>query len=148
VSVGSQHSSLHDRVQVYTYTCSLLTGYIFPTADSIRPLVEHPDKSPSREACAEIAQRLGCYVVAGYPAPTLTIQESKDQTGESESAQQSDDTEANTQKAQGVARNNAIVVDPSGNVIHEYTKTNMFEADLPWAQPGAFTGSLAYFSVL
>lgn len=117
------------------------TGYVFPTADSILPFVEHPDKSPSRDACAEIAQRLGCYVVAGYPAPTLTPQESKEQAGEDAS-----DPAEGTKKSEGTARNNAIVVDPNGRVIHEYTKTNMFETDLPWAQPGSgfttFTTSL------
>ncbi|CAE6465420.1 unnamed protein product [Rhizoctonia solani] len=107
------------------------TGYVFPTAESIVPFVEHPDKSPSRQACAEIAQRLKCYVVTGYPAPTLTPEESKEQAGNDAS-----DPAGETKKSEGVARNNAIVVDPSGQVIHEYTKTNMFETDLPWAQPG------------
>ncbi|CAE6439074.1 unnamed protein product [Rhizoctonia solani] len=108
------------------------TGYVFPTAESILPFVEDPDKSPSRNACAEIAQRLKCYVVAGYPAPTLTPQESKEQAGEDAS-----DPARGTKKSEGVARNNAIVVDPNGQIIHEYTKTNMFESDLPWAQPGS-----------
>ncbi|KAH7337094.1 carbon-nitrogen hydrolase [Rhizoctonia solani] len=97
------------------------TGYVFPTAESILPFVEHPDKSPSRDACAEIAQRLKCYVVAGYPAST----------------EDASDPAGGTKKSEGTARNNAIVVDPNGQVIHEYTKTNMFETDLPWAQPGS-----------
>lgn len=108
------------------------TGYVFPTAESILPFVEHPDKSYSRDACAEIAQRLKCYVVAGYPAPTLTPQGGKEQAGEDSS-----DPAEGTKKSEGVARNNAIVVDPNGQVVHEYTKTNMFESDLPWAQPGS-----------
>ncbi|CAE6449460.1 unnamed protein product [Rhizoctonia solani] len=108
------------------------TGYVFPTAESMLPFVEHPDKSHSRDACAEIAQRLKCYVVAGYPAPTLAPQESKEQAGEDGS-----DPAGATKTSKGVARNNAIVVDPNGQVVHEYTKTNMFESDLPWAQPGS-----------
>ncbi|CAE6533845.1 unnamed protein product [Rhizoctonia solani] len=108
------------------------TGYVFPTAESILPFVEHPNESPSRDACAEIAQRLKCYVVAGYPATTLTPRESKEQAGEDAS-----DPAGGAKKSEGVARNNAILVDPNGQIIHEYTKTNMFEADLPWAQPGS-----------
>jgi len=74
-------------------------------------------------------------VVAGYPAPTISIQESKEQAeGGSIPAIDGDKKEP---AGEGVARNNAVVVDPSGKVIHEYTKTNMFEADLPWAQPGS-----------
>lgn len=134
----------------------LVIGYMFPTADSIRPFVEFPDKSPSREACVEIAQRLKCYVVAGYPAPTLPLEETKEQAVASEGqgapqpaepeasnkdtpkAQDAQESELATsaQKAVGVARNNAVVVDPNGAIIHEYTKVNMFESDLPWAQPG------------
>ncbi|CCO34761.1 hypothetical protein BN14_08869 [Rhizoctonia solani AG-1 IB] len=110
-----------------------VAGYVFPNAESITPFVEHPDKSPSRQACAEIAQRLKCYVVAGYPAPTLTPEESKEQAGSDAS-----DPAGESKKPEGIARNNAIVVDPNGEVVHEYTKTNMFEADLPWAQPGEF----------
>jgi protein N-terminal amidase len=110
-----------------------VAGYVFPNAESITPFVEHPDKSPSRQACAEIAQRLKCYVVAGYPAPTLTLEESKEQAGSDAS-----DPAGESKKPEGIARNNAIVVDPNGEVVHEYTKTNMFEADLPWAQPGEF----------
>lgn len=120
------------------------SGYVFPTATSILPFVERPGASPSKDACAEIAQRLGCYVIAGYPAPTISIQESKEQVeGDSKSVTDGDKGEP---AGEGVARNNAVVVDPSGKVIHEYTKTNMFESDLPWAQPGSgfstFTTSL------
>ena len=114
------------------------TGYVFPTAASILPFVERPGASLSTEACAEIAQRLGCYVIAGYPAPTLSIRQSKEQVeGDSASAADGDKGEP---AGEGVARNNAIVVDPNGKVIHEYTKTNMFESDLPWAQPGGLSG--------
>lgn len=73
-------------------------------------------------------------MIAGYPAPTISIQESKEQVeGDSKSVTDGDKGEP---AGEGVARNNAVVVDPSGKVIHEYTKTNMFESDLPWAQPG------------
>ena len=67
------------------------TGYVFPTAASILPFVERPGASLSTEACAEIAQRLGCYVIAGYPAPTLSIRQSKEQVeGDSASAADGD----------------------------------------------------------
>ncbi|KAG9077907.1 Carbon-nitrogen hydrolase, partial [Ceratobasidium sp. 370] len=125
------------------------TGYVFPTADSILPFVEHPSASPSTNTCIELARRLQCHVIAGYPAPPLTIDESKQQ------AKDGTVPEASNQKApsgQGVARNSAIVVDPNGNVIHTYAKTNMFEADLPWAQPGSgfstFTTSVQTFGTI
>ncbi|KAG8717531.1 Carbon-nitrogen hydrolase [Ceratobasidium sp. 395] len=110
------------------------TGYVFPTPSSILPFVEHPDSSPSTTACADLARRLQCHVIAGYPAPPLTIDESKQQAEDGAVSELSDYT---APFGQGVARNSAVVVDPAGNVIHTYAKTNMFESDLPWAQPGS-----------
>ncbi|KAG8762408.1 Carbon-nitrogen hydrolase [Ceratobasidium sp. 428] len=110
------------------------TGYVFPTPSSILPFIEHPDSSPSTTACADLAQRLQCHVIAGYPAPPLTIDESKQQAEDGAVSELSDYT---APFGQGVARNSAVVVDPAGNVIHTYAKTNMFESDLPWAQPGS-----------
>ncbi|QRW06435.1 carbon-nitrogen hydrolase [Ceratobasidium sp. AG-Ba] len=113
------------------------TGYVFPTAESILPFVEHPNASPTKDTCAELARRLRCHVIAGYPAPPLTIDESKQQAQDGTTPASHNAEDETAPSGQGVARNSALVVDPNGNVIHTYAKTNMFEADLPWAQPGS-----------
>ncbi|KAG9125772.1 Carbon-nitrogen hydrolase [Ceratobasidium sp. 392] len=128
---------------------ALPTGYVFPTAASILPFIEHPGASPSTDACTELARRLQCHVIAGYPAPPLTIDESKQQAEDGTTPKSSD---RDGPSGQGVARNSAVVVEPTGKVIHTYAKTNMFESDLPWAQPGSgfstFTTSVQAFGTL
>lgn len=43
-----------------------LTGYCFASAAEIAPFLE-PQRGPTFELSRELAQRLGCVVVAGYP---------------------------------------------------------------------------------
>lgn len=44
-----------------------LTGYVYPSATSITPYLEPPRTGPTSLFCADLATRLKCHVVAGYP---------------------------------------------------------------------------------
>jgi protein N-terminal amidase len=85
------------------------TGYNFTSPTHITPFVETPTSSPSREWARDIARTRECHVLVGLPT-------------------------------QDVGRyNTAVMVDSSGNMVHEYHKHHMFETDYKWgclAGPG------------
>jgi protein N-terminal amidase len=43
------------------------SGYVFRSAPAILPFLEHPKTGSTSRFCAELARRLECYVVAGFP---------------------------------------------------------------------------------
>ncbi|CAL1713026.1 unnamed protein product [Somion occarium] len=101
----------------------IFTGYVFSDSKHISPFLEEPMQGPTSRFCAELAKRLHCYVMAGYPerlAPhevqTVTIEHG--------------------QTIQQVGANSAVVYDPQGNFVGNYRKTNLFKTDMPWARPG------------
>lgn len=97
------------------------TGYVFPNALAISPFLEHPLTGPTSMWCAEIARRLGCYVIAGYP----------ELLAEDESRSVVDD-----EGAESVGANSATVYGPNGVHVVGYRKTNLFITDRTWAKPG------------
>ncbi|KAH7885457.1 carbon-nitrogen hydrolase [Phlebopus sp. FC_14] len=105
----------------------IFSGYMFPDAASIAPYLEHPRTGPTSTFCAELARRLHCYVAAGYPERL-----------EPESATDgvSDDPAASTPPNRPAGANSAILYGPTGDRVHSYRKTNLFETDLAWATPG------------
>ncbi|KAK0211305.1 carbon-nitrogen hydrolase [Desarmillaria ectypa] len=97
------------------------TGYVFPSALSIFPFLEHPMTGPTSMWCAETARRLGCYVVAGYP----------ELLAEDELRPFVDD-----EGTESVGANSATVYGPNGVHVVGYRKTNLFTTDQTWAKPG------------
>ena len=84
------------------------SGYNFQTKDDIAPYVETRTNSPSTQWAKEVAQRYGCKVLVGLP-----MQHELERW------------------------NAAILVDSTGEVIHEYQKYHMFETDYRWGcSPG------------
>jgi protein N-terminal amidase len=71
--------------------------------------------------CAELAQRLKCYVVAGYP----------ERLNQSEAEQYLADTGARV-----VGANSAALYGPEGEWVGGYRKTNLYSTDQTWAKPG------------
>ena len=59
------HPSTH--IHTHIHPSPHPTGYVFPTARSISPHLEHPHTGPTSTFCAALAKQLGCYVLAGYP---------------------------------------------------------------------------------
>lgn len=87
------------------------SGYVFSDPSSIAPYLEPPRIGPSSLFCRSTAQRLGCYVACGYP-------ERPQEEGER-------------------GWNSALIVSPSGEVVHQYRKTFLYETDNNWAREGA-----------
>lgn len=91
-------------------------GYTFPNLATISPFTEIPKEGPTYNFCSQLAKRLQCHVSAGFPE--RIVQEEKGGGQEY------------------LAANAAMVVAPDGSLVSTYRKTNLFEMDVPWAQPG------------
>ncbi|EJT98201.1 carbon-nitrogen hydrolase [Dacryopinax primogenitus] len=88
------------------------TGYVFSDPSRLAPLLESPKEGLTASFCAQVAHRMGCHVVAGYPE----LPDGKEESGK-------------------IGYNSAMVWSPHG-LVHNYRKHNLFEMDLPWASPG------------
>lgn len=97
------------------YFC--IPGYAFPSAKAIKPYLEQPRIGPTSCCCSDLAKRLRCHVIAGYPE-VLDSDES--------------------QKSGTVGFNSAIIYDPDGIWHGGYRKTNLFMTDMTWAREGLF----------
>mmetsp|Transcript_15257 Transcript_15257/g.26657 ORF Transcript_15257/g.26657 Transcript_15257/m.26657 type:complete len:287 (-) Transcript_15257:1090-1950(-) len=96
------------------------TGYVFNSFSEIRPYLE--DKhGPTFQFCKEVAMRLNCWVVAGYPEISFEEDESKNGKRDGE---------------QGKAYNSMCVVDEHGQLVLNYRKTLLYETDKKWACKG------------
>jgi len=82
------------------------TGYLFDGPDAARVVAEEAE-GPTLSALAPLAAAHGCWLVVGFP----------EVDGEQ-------------------LFNSALVVDPHGELRFVYRKTLLYEADLPWAEPG------------
>lgn len=107
-----------------------LTGYMFGTPEAVRPHLEPAGKGPTALLAAELAARLQCVVVAGYPE-ALPSDEAAPADAEGQGDGDGDGT-AHT----GIGYNSAVVAGPSG-VVGNYRKTFLFETDKVWCRPGA-----------
>ncbi|KAG8931599.1 Carbon-nitrogen hydrolase [Tulasnella sp. 418] len=102
------------------------TGYIFPSYKSLEPYLELPGQGPTSDFCTSLAKRLECYVIAGYPERLLpTNTELQVETS-------SEDQPIPVQ----LAGNSTCLFAPDGTLVGGYRKTNLYEADMPWAQAG------------
>ncbi|KAJ6508297.1 carbon-nitrogen hydrolase [Mycena sanguinolenta] len=97
------------------------SGYVFDSAATISPYLEHPRAGPTSMFCSELAKHLKCYVVAGYP----------ERLEQSEVEQYLAETGTHV-----VGANSAALYGPEGEWVGGYRKTNLFETDKTWAKPG------------
>ncbi|KAG8989088.1 Carbon-nitrogen hydrolase [Tulasnella sp. 427] len=115
----------------------IFSGYVFPSFASLEPYLESPPEGPTSEFCSELAKRLRCHVVAGY-AEKLLPAHSKiavSETGGAALIEASEPTAKEVADVQ-VAGNAAALFGPEGELVGTYRKTNLYKADLPWAQAG------------
>lgn len=96
-------------------------GYVFESPSAISPYLEGPRIGPTTQFCSELAGRLHCYVVAGYPE-RLDPEEMKNGVDEAGNSP--------------VGANSAVLFGPDGRWVGGYRKTNLFETDKTWAKPG------------
>ncbi|KAJ7133620.1 carbon-nitrogen hydrolase [Mycena epipterygia] len=99
----------------------VFSGYVFDSAAAISPYLEHSRTGPTSRFCAELASRLKCYVVAGYP----------ERLEPAEVKQYLADTGAHA-----VGANSAALYGPEGEWVGGYRKTNLYMTDKTWAMPG------------
>jgi len=100
----------------------VFTGYVFPDSATITPYLEDHERGPTAQFSSDLAKRLQCYVVAGYPEK-LEPEERETIVREGKAIDL-------------VGANSAVVCDPQGNFIGHYRKTNLFMTDMTWAKPG------------
>ncbi|KAI0821971.1 carbon-nitrogen hydrolase [Trametes gibbosa] len=102
----------------------VFTGYVFSDAAAVAPHLEDPRTGPTSRFCAQLASRLHCYVVAGYPERLLAHEVTPPvRLG-------------NGRMAHRIGANAAALYGPDGEFVGEYRKTNLFETDMTWAKPG------------
>ncbi|KAI9433244.1 carbon-nitrogen hydrolase [Lactarius psammicola] len=102
----------------------IFTGYAFENASAILPFLEHPQTGVTSEFCASIAQKLRCYVVAGYPE-RLEPHEVTKRTNEDDGS-----------VVDVVGANSAVLYGPDGARAGHHRKSHLFYMDKTWAKPG------------
>ncbi|EAU86153.2 hydrolase [Coprinopsis cinerea okayama7 len=100
------------------------TGYVFDDAEAIGPYLEERHTGPTSQFCAELAKKLNCYVMAGYP----------ERLSEAERAEPVVDTEKSCPNPVGA--NSAVVYGRNGELVSHYRKSNLYDTDMTWAKPG------------
>jgi protein N-terminal amidase len=113
------------------------SGYVFSGPDHITPYLEDAEKpGPTSVFCAELAQRLECYVFAGYPerlrADEIDLLLPPDDKPGDEGKKDEIDLKRE------VGANCAGVWGPDGSRVALYRKTNLFSTDMTWAKAGKF----------
>ena len=96
----------------------LALGYVFSDHNAILPYLETPRTGPTSLFCSDLAKKLECHVVAGYPEK-LVVQE-----------------ESHPEQSHLVGANSSVIYGPQGQWVGGYRKTNLFETDMTWAIPG------------
>lgn len=135
------------------------TGYVFDDAPSIAPHLEQPRTGPTSQFCAELAKKLGCYVVAGYPEQ-LPAESDSERTisplgrgvtaneSESRGPWSSIELEGLKECPSPVGANSAIMYDRDGELVGGYRKTNLYDTDMTWAKAGSGFGHFSLPSPL
>jgi protein N-terminal amidase len=119
-----------------------MKGYNFASPSAILPYLESPHAGPTSVFCRELAQRLHCHVVAGYPeslneeCPTAPDGTRLGNPTDDESSL-GFITPLEIDEERLVGANSAMVYSPKGRLVLNYRKTNLYEADITWAVPGS-----------
>lgn len=96
-----------------------LSGYVFTSPSHVAPFLEPARIGPSALFSRALATRLRCHVVCGYP-----------------------ERPADGAPPDARGFNAAVVVGPTGEVLHNYRKSFLYETDKAWAAEGAYRGVL------
>jgi len=105
--------SKDDQLDVILFAEMAFTGYIFENRDDIRPLCEEAGKGKIFAFCSNLAQRLSCYVMCGYPEIYFEKENKKEHF-----------------------YNSLYVIDREGKLYHNYRKHFLYENDHAWAEEG------------
>jgi protein N-terminal amidase len=99
------------------------SGYVFENASAITPYLEHPRTGTTSKFCSDLARKLKCYVIAGFPEK-LSLTEDR--------------------KINQVGANSAAFYGPDGEWVGGYRKSHLYETDLTWAKPGVGCSTLFF----
>lgn len=92
----------------------MVAGYNFPSLEAIKPYLEPAGQGPSASWARETAKRLQCKICVGYP-----------------------EIESGSAAADDVSYyNSLLVVNETGDVIHNYRKNFLYFTDETWAAEG------------
>lgn len=124
------------------------TGYVFENADAISPYLEQPRTGPTSQFCANLAKKLNCYVLAGYPeclspgeerTPLVLDDDENSDTDNPLDAEMAERAKAKASESGeqlAVGANSCVVYGPEGEWVGGYRKTNLYTTDKTWAKPG------------
>lgn len=103
----------NDKIDILLLPEMALTGYTFKDRNDIRDCSEESGKGKQFNFLSQLAQKLGCYVFAGYP-------------------------EIHISKEDNVEHfyNSSYLIDRDGKLLITYRKKHLFETDKTWAEEG------------
>ncbi|KAL9042974.1 MAG: hypothetical protein Q9180_000205 [Flavoplaca navasiana] len=134
--LSSSSTSLHD-IDLLVLPELAFTGYNFPSLQSITPYLEPTSAGCSTAWAIGTARRLGCLVTVGYPElfsptppPAVSLKPTMLNLGPEPEAYY-----------KLTAYNSTVTVNPLGETVCHYRKTNLYYTDEVWAQesPDGFT---------
>jgi protein N-terminal amidase len=136
-------SSLLNRFFIWYHSILIhFIGYVFENAAAISPYLEHPRTGATSLFCAELAGKLQCYVIAGYPEDLAPDEPRLNEEIVDGPAQDNAGGSSSDSEVRQVGANSAIMYGPDGQWVGGYRKTNLFETDKPWAKAGGCTTPL------
>ncbi|KAL9711332.1 hypothetical protein Ac2012v2_005875 [Leucoagaricus gongylophorus] len=115
------------------------TGYNFESASAVTPFLEKPQTGPTSSFCSNLAKKLECYIVAGYPEhlePEDIEKYSKCDQVMIDESELANEERNSPPKRKIVGANSAVLYGPKGEWIGGYRKTNLFKTDKTWAAAG------------
>ncbi|MFO0576169.1 MAG: nitrilase-related carbon-nitrogen hydrolase [Polyangia bacterium] len=110
------------------------TGYLFSDEAAVQKVAE-PARGPGYQRLAEVARQSRCYVVCGY-AESAPAEDGDEELGPAAG----DDGDSGDGDGDGGGGprlfNSARVIGPDGELLYNYRKRLLFDADYAWAQAG------------
>lgn len=111
------------------------------------PYLEKPRIGPTSSFCSNLAQKLECYIVAGYPEflePEDLEKYSKCDRVMFDDYEFANEERNSLPKRKIVGANSAMLYGPKGEWIGGYRKTNLFKTDKTWAAAGVLNPETAF----
>jgi protein N-terminal amidase len=143
------HSIQPDKIDLLVLPEMALTGYTFTSLSDIQDLLEDSKTGRTATLCGELARRMKCWVIAGYPEGVRVEQEAGSDSEEDLSEEEDtgvsttstttttgDRNEATPVEDKLKGYNSAVIVSPTGQVVGSYRKSFLFETDKAWAEEG------------
>ncbi|KAL4884137.1 carbon-nitrogen hydrolase [Aspergillus karnatakaensis] len=112
-----------------------LTGYNFPSLDSIKPYLEEAGKGACAAWARETAKRLKCKVCIGYPEVEIQQQQDQNQHFIASDGQPQEQQQGTTEIEKYY--NSLLVVNENGETLLNYRKTFLYYTDETWASEGS-----------